>query len=41
MELINRVTDKAESLSLHAIKMLAESLNMADKAAAVDICVGV
>lgn len=38
MELINRVTDK-ESLSLCAIKTLAERLSKAYKATMINICV--
>lgn len=37
-ELINRVTDKGESLSLRAIKTQAGKLSAADKAAMVNIC---
>lgn len=38
IELINRVTDKGESLSLRAIKTLTEKLSTADKATLVNIC---
>lgn len=37
-ELINRVTDKGEGLSLHAIKTQAGKLSTADRAAMVNIC---
>lgn len=37
IELINRVTDKGESLSLRAIKTLARKLSTADKATLVSI----
>lgn len=39
IELINKVTDKGESLSLCAIKTLAQKLSTADKATLVNICV--